>query len=70
MLQPLQNLWTVLVDQWLSLSRNERLVVLAVGVSLLFYLAKNSDSYVINTVSALALLVIATFLIMALLNPG
>jgi uncharacterized membrane protein len=45
-------------------------VVLAVGVSLLFYLAKNSDSYVINTVSALALLVIATFLIMALLNPG
>jgi uncharacterized membrane protein len=63
-----EHLWTVLVGQWIGLTRTEQLVVLAVGVALLFYLAKNSDSYVLNTISALALLVIATFLIMALLS--
>lgn len=63
-------LWTDLANQWSGLSRNEKVGVLAVGVPLLFYLAKNSDSYVINTICALALLVIATFLIMALLTPG
>lgn len=66
--QTLEQLWAVLVEQWASLSRNEKLVVLAISLPLLFYLAKNSDSYVINTICALALLVIATFLIMALAN--
>ncbi len=68
--QTLEHFWTVLVDQWASLSRNEKVVVLVICMPLLFYLAKNSDSYVINTISALALLVIVTFLIMALASAS
>jgi hypothetical protein len=66
----LELLLTDLSNRWMSLSRNEKLVALAILLPLLFYSAKNSDSYVINTISALALLVIITFLIMALANAS
>jgi hypothetical protein len=68
--QTLEHLRTVLVDQWIGLSRNEKFVAAAIAVPLLFYLAKNSDSYVVNTVSALTLFVIMAYLIMILLSPG
>ena len=64
----LELLLTGLNNTWMGLSRNEKVAALAICLPLLFYLAKNSDSYVINTISALALLVIVTFLIMALLS--
>lgn len=70
MWQTLEHLRTVFVNQWISLTRNEKFVTVAITVPLLFYMAKNSNSYVINTLSALALFVIAAFLIMTLLSPG
>jgi hypothetical protein len=67
--QTLEHLRTVLINQWISLTRNEKFVAGAIALPLLFYLAKNSRSYIVNTISALALFVIMAYLIMILLSP-
>jgi hypothetical protein len=55
---------TLLTDQWDRLSGNGRILAVAVGVIALFYLARNSDSLVVNTVAAMVLLTLVAYLIM------
>jgi hypothetical protein len=55
---------TLLTDQWDRLSGNGRILAVAVGILALFYLARNSNSLVVNTVAAMVLLTLVAYLIM------
>jgi hypothetical protein len=51
-------------DQWDRLSGNGRILVVAFGILALFYLARGSNSLVVNTVAAMVLLTLVAYLIM------
>ena len=64
MWESIYHIETLLTDQWDRLSGNGRILAVAVGVIALFYLARNSDSLVVNTVAAMVLLTLVAYLIM------
>jgi hypothetical protein len=43
----------VVVEQWSGLSGDEKTLAMFLALSVLFYFGKNSESYLVNTVSAL-----------------
>ena len=62
-----ESIYTVerlLTDQWDRLSGNGRILAVAVGIVALFYLARGSNSLVVNTVAAMVLLTLVAYLIM------
>jgi VanZ family protein len=68
MWQELERLPTLIFAQWYHLRTNDRAAVLAVSLPVLFYLAKNSQSYIVNTVSAVIGLAIVFYLVLFLFN--
>ena len=64
MWESIYHIETLITDQWDRLSGNGRILAVAVGVLALFYLARNSDSLVVNTVAAMVLLTLVAYLIM------
>lgn len=54
----------LLTDQWDRLSGNGKVLAVAVGILALFYLARGSNSLVVNTVAAMVLLTLVAYLIM------
>ncbi len=64
MWESIYHIETLITDQWDRLSGNGRILAVAVGVLVLFYLARNSDSLVVNTVAAMVLLTLVAYLIM------
>jgi hypothetical protein len=54
----------LLTEQWDRLSGNGRILVVAIAIMVLFYLARGSNSLVVNTVAAMVLLTLVAYLIM------
>ena len=59
-----ERLQRAFADQFSGLSGDQKAFALLLALPLLFYFGKNSDSYVVNTVSALLGLVIVTWLVL------
>jgi hypothetical protein len=55
---------SLLSDQWDRLSGNGKILVVAVAIMALFYLARGSNSLVVNTVAAMVLLTLVAYLIL------
>jgi hypothetical protein len=67
-LQTLEHFRSVFVELWISLTWNEKAIAIAVALPASFYLAKNSDSYIVNTVAALFGLVLVAYLIILMFS--
>jgi hypothetical protein len=64
----LQRLPAAFVEQWGSLSGDEKAVAMLAALPVLFYFGKNSKSYLVNAISALIGFAIVVYLVIYLFN--
>ena len=66
----LERLQRAVVEQWAGLSGDEKSVAMLLALPVLFYFGKNSESYLVNAISALIGVAVVAWLVINLFKAA